>query len=124
MLHSDGPHNVLEAEWLSFVGSSDLRQALLEALRLARLHHIKGWIADDRRLGAVRPKDLEWTLNEVVVPLGELGIVRFAHLESEEALNRLTIDAMYQRSMPDLPFEVRVFTLLPEARAWATGLVD
>ena len=124
VLHSGGPHNVLETEWLGFAGSADFRAALTEALRLARLHRITGWVADDRRLGAVRPKDLDWTHAEVLAPLGELGVQRFAHLESEEVLNRLIIDGMYQRSVPGLPYEFRHFTSLAEARAWAVGLVD
>lgn len=124
VLHSGGPHNVLETEWLGFAGSADFRAALTEALRLARLHRISGWVADDRRLGAVRPKDLDWTHTEILVPLGELGVVRFAHLESEEVMNRLTIDGMYQRSVPGLPYGFRHFTALAEARAWAVGLVD
>ena len=124
LLHSGGPRNVLETEWLGFAGSTDFRAALVEALRLARLHHVTGWVADDRRLGAVRPKDLEWTHTEVLAPLGALGVLRFAHLESEEALNRLTIDGMYQRSVPGLPYEFRHFTSLAEARAWACGWIE
>ena len=120
LLHS-GPHAVLETEWLGFAGSADFRQALEEAVRQARQHHVTGWVADDRRLGAVRPKDLEWTHQQVLVPLAGIGLVRFAHLESGEALNRLTIKGMYQSALPDLPYEFRHFTSLSEARAWASS---
>jgi hypothetical protein len=121
LLHSSNQRAVLETEWLGFAGSTDFRLALTEALRLARLHHVTGWVADDRRLGAVRPKDLEWTHTQVLVPLGELGVRRFAHLESGEALNRITINGMYQSALPGLAYEFRHFTSLPEARAWAAG---
>lgn len=120
-LHTGGRHAVLETEWLGFAGSADFRLALTEALRLARLHHVAGWVADDRRLGAVRPKDLAWTHTEVLLPLSELGVLRFAHLESEQVLNRLIIDGMYQTAVPGLRYEFRHFTQLPEARAWAAG---
>jgi hypothetical protein len=120
LLHT-GTRNVLETEWLGFAGSTDIRSALTEALRLARLHHITGWVADDRHLGAVRPKDLEWSHNAILIPLSELGVVRFAHLESEEALNRLTINGMYQTAVPGLAYEFRHFTSLTAARAWAAG---
>ena len=120
LLHT-GTHNVLETEWLGFAGSTDFRQALTELLRLARLHHITGWIADDRRLGAVRPKDLTWTHTNLLVPLSELGVRRFAHLESEEVMNRLTINGMYQSAIPGLAYEFRHFSSLTEARAWAAG---
>jgi hypothetical protein len=119
-LHT-GTRNVLETEWLGFAGSTDFRQALTQALQLAQQHHVTGWIADDRRLGAVRPKDLEWTHLHILAPLATLGLVHFAHLESQDALNRLTIDGMYQSAIPGLPYEFRHFTSLLEARAWASS---
>ena len=120
LLHT-GSRNVLESEWLGFAGSADFRAALMELLRLARQHHVTGWVADDRRLGAVRPKDLEWCQLELLVPLAELGLTRFAHLESEDTLNRITINGMYQKNLPGLPYEFRHFTSLPAARSWAAG---
>jgi len=119
-LHADA-RNVLETEWLGFAGSNDFRLALTEALRLAQQHHVTGWVADDRRLGAVRPKDLEWTHLHVLTPLAALGVVRFAHLESDNTLNRLTIDGMYRGAIPSLPYEFQHFTSLSEARSWAAG---
>ncbi|NML64379.1 hypothetical protein HHL22_04090 [Hymenobacter sp. RP-2-7] len=120
LLHP-GPVPVLETEWLGFAGSDDFRTALVEAMRLARLHKVTGWVADDRRLGAVRPKDLAWTHEQVLRPLSALGVRRFAHLESLEALNRLTIDGLYRAALPDLAYEFRHFTDLGQARAWAAG---
>lgn len=121
LLHT-GTRNVLETEWLGFAGSADLREALTEALRLARLHRVTGWVADDRYLGAVRPKDLDWVHDAVLVPLSLLGVLRFAHLESEEVLNRLTINGMYQSAVPGLAYEFRHFTSLTAARAWVAEL--
>lgn len=120
LLHT-GTHNVLETEWLGFAGSADFRQAMTETLRLARLHHVVGWVADDRRLGAVRPKDLDWVHEHLLIPLSNLGVRRFAHLESEEALNRITINGMYQSVIPGLAYEFRHFTSLPDARAWVAA---
>lgn len=120
LLHT-GPTPVLETQWLGFAGSTDFRAALLEAVRLAQLHQVAGWVADDRRLGAVRPKDLEWTHACVLTPLDELGVRRFAHLESAEVLNRLTINGMYQTALPGLRYEFRHFTDLAEARTWAAS---
>ncbi len=120
-LHTGGPWAVLEAEWLGFAGSTDFRQALTEAMRLARQHHVKAWVADDRHLGAVRPKDLDWARVHVLEGLALPGVRRFAHLESEEVLNRLTINGMIYASLSGLPFKFRHFAKLSEARAWAAG---
>ncbi|MGI4883360.1 MAG: hypothetical protein ACRYFR_00175 [Janthinobacterium lividum] len=120
-VHTEGPFAVLETEWLGFAGSNDFRYALTETLRFAQQHHVKGWVADDRRLGAVRPKDLEWTHDHVLKPLSLIGLQRFAHLESVEVLNRVTIDGMYQTALPGLPYKFRHFMVLADARAWAAG---
>lgn len=120
LLHP-GSVPVLETEWLGFAGSDDFRTALVEALRLARLHKVAGWVADDRRLGPVRPKDLAWTHEQVLQPLSVLGVRRFAHLESLEALNRLTIEGLYRTALPGLAYEYQHFTDLELARSWAAG---
>lgn len=116
-----GPNPVIETEWRGFAGSADFREALTEALRRARLHQVVGWVADDRRLGAVRPKDLDWAHANLLLPLSKLGVRRFAHLEAGEALNRLTIDGMYKTALPELGYEFRHFTDLAAARDWAAG---
>lgn len=116
-----GQRNVLETEWLGFAGSADFRAAITELLQLAQQHHVTGWVADDRRLGAVRPKDLEWCHSALLVPLAKLGLARFAHLEANDTLNRITINGMYQKDLPGQAYELRHFTLLPEARAWAAS---
>jgi len=118
LLHTS-TRNVLETEWLGFAGSADFRMAITEALRLARQYHVTGWVADDRRLGAVRPKDLDWCYHALLAPLSELGLLRFAHLEAQETLNRLTISGMYQNALPNLAYTFKHFSSLPEARAWA-----
>jgi len=118
-LHAAGPRKALETEWLGFVGGPDFRLALTEALRLARAHYVTGWVADDRLLGSLRPKDLDWGFTHLHEPLAELGVRRFALLETEETLNRFIINSKYQEAMPGLPFELRFFTNLTEARSWA-----
>lgn len=58
-LHTGGPFNVLRTGWLSFADSNDFRHALTEIMPITQQHHMKGWMADSCRLGAVRPKDLD-----------------------------------------------------------------
>ncbi|MDO7846674.1 hypothetical protein Q5H92_09925 [Hymenobacter sp. M29] len=116
-----GPEPVLETQWLGFATGAEFRASVAQALELGREHHVRGWIADDRRLGAVRPRDLQWTHDEVLLAFDRMGLRRLALLESEDALNRLTIDSMYQRALETVSFELRRFTDIEAARAWAAG---
>lgn len=111
----------LEAEWRGFVSSAFLRQALTEALELARRHQVRAWIADDRRLGPVRPADLEWVVTTVVPEFVNLGIERFAMIEAEDPLNKLLITTAADTVIQQLPLQVRRFTDAEEARHWACG---
>ena len=117
------PTPILELEWLSYVGSADFRAAALQALALSQQHRVRAWVADDRHLGAVRPRDLDWAEQAILVPLSQGGLHRFAHVEPLDALNRHTVGAMYSRSQPALGFEIANFPTLAEARAWASSLV-
>lgn len=117
----EGATRAIEAEWLGFVGSSFLRQAILDAVQLARLHRISGWIADDRRLGPVRPVDLEWITTHVLPVLVEIGVKRMARIEAEDPLNQMLINNTVQFVQQAIPFEVRLFTNVHAARQWACG---
>lgn len=117
----EGPKPVLELQWLQYAASAELHAALLQALHLSQAHQVKGWVADDRLQGAIRPRDLEWIEQEILPPIDKIGLERFAQLESQDMLNRRTVDAIYVRTMPTLRFEVRRFDDLAAARVWASG---
>lgn len=116
----EGPTPVLELQWLCYAASAELRAALTQAVAFSLAHQVKGWVSDDRRQGAVRPRDVEWAEHEILLPLNKAGLRRFAQLESRDALNRLTIDVAYTRTMPTLHFAVQRFDSIDQARAWAS----
>ncbi|RPD47869.1 hypothetical protein DNI29_10555 [Hymenobacter sediminis] len=107
---------VLEMQWKGFVNSADFRQAIKTGLQLARQYQIVGWLADDRLLGAVRPKDLDWSFTYLHPELAASGVERFALLEADETLNRFIIGRKYEEAA--LPFALQRFTNLEEAREW------
>lgn len=117
----EGPVPVLELQWLHYAASADFRPAALQALALSQQYRVQAWVADDRHLGAVRPRDLEWAEQAIMVPLDQLGLQRFAKLEALDSFNRLTVGAMYTRMQPVLTLELRNFSDLDQARAWASG---
>ncbi|MBG8554075.1 hypothetical protein [Hymenobacter guriensis] len=108
----------IELQWLSFANSTSFRQSVSQGLQLALEHRVQGWIADDRLLGPVRPKDLDWVHRTVLLPLSRMGLRRFALLASDDPLNRLTIDRMYEQAETDIAFELRRFDEIEEARRW------
>jgi hypothetical protein len=117
----EGPTPVLELQWLGYAPSADFRAIALQALALSQQHQVRAWVVDDRRLGAVRPRDLEWVEQAILAPLDQSGLQRFAQLEPLDALNRHIIGGMYTHAQLTLSFKVQNFEDIAQARAWASG---
>ena len=120
-LHRQGPLPVLEFSWRSYVASAGFRTATELALTLSRQHGVKAWLGDDRLLGAVRPVDAAWAEEHVLGPLSTSGLERLAVLDSAVALNKFILGDMHKHVEAACTFELRHFTDLAEARAWASG---
>lgn len=112
----------LEISWQGFTPSADLREVMQHALSLVAKLGVHAWLSDDTLLGAVRPRDLEWAEDALFLALGSLGLERFALVESPDPVNRMVINAMYERITPRLPYPVRRFDDLAAARAWVTSM--
>jgi hypothetical protein len=120
-LHHEPAGATLETEWLGFVNSEQLRSSLTEALRLARQHQVKGWVANNTLLRTIRPADQDW-INQVWFPeFAKLGVRRLAIIESQDALNRMGISTIMQRATEHIPFDTQYFTAAPAARHWAAS---
>lgn len=117
----EGIWPALETHWLGFATSAEFHAAVEQALQMGRQAQVKGWIADDRLLGAVRPRDLQWIHEKILLSLNRAGLQRFALLESQDTMNRLTIASMYQQAASNIDFEIRRFEDIEQARAWACG---
>lgn len=120
-LHHEPAGATLETEWLGFVNSEQLRSSLTEALRLARQHRVKGWVANNTLLRTIRPADQDW-INQVWFPeFAKLGVRRLAIIESQDALNRMGITNIIQRATEHIPFDTQYFTDAAAARRWAAS---
>ncbi|KUG09838.1 hypothetical protein [Solirubrum puertoriconensis] len=115
----EGSTRALEAQWIGFISSADLRQAVVDALEVARRNRVTSWIADDRQLGPVRPADIEWIARTALPLLEAYGITKFARVEATDPLNQLLINNTYQSVINEFAFELRIYTDLSEARSWA-----
>jgi hypothetical protein len=120
-LHHDPAGATLETEWLGFVNSEQLRTSLVEALRLARQHHVKGWVANNTLLRTIRPADQDWINQEWFPEFARLGVQRLAITESQDALNRMGITTIMQRATEHIPFDTQYFADASAARHWAAG---
>ncbi|MBF9239643.1 hypothetical protein I2I05_19780 [Hymenobacter sp. BT683] len=117
----DGAGRALEARWNGVIAPAALRRATLECVTLARAHGVTGWVADDRRLGPVAPRDLAWIATYVFPLLIKWGVRRFARLEAVDPRSQRGLALAQEMAAHTLPFALRSFTDPHEARAWACG---
>lgn len=117
----EGPTRAFEAQWRGFVSSTFLREATREVLKPARQHQIQGWVGDDRQLGPARPADLDWAAAYAMPALIDIGVKRFAVLETEDPPNRLLIKNTADHVASALPIDIRRFGNIAEVRIWAYG---
>ena len=102
-------HTTLELQWLNFVPSADFRFSIEELMRLATQQQAKALIADNRLLRALRQADLEWSGNLVFNGFSALGAERFAVVESLDAMNRMGIDALVAKIIPNTRLNSQTF---------------
>jgi hypothetical protein len=92
--------------------------------RVAGLHRIKGYIANNTLLRTIRPADQDW-INEVWFPdFAKLGVLRLAIIESQDGLNRMGIENIMKRATEHTPFDTHYFAEATEARSWAAITTD
>jgi len=116
--------NALEAVWGDYVSSAFFREAVLQAVTYVQQYQATGWVADDRQLGSMEREDLAWVGTQILPALAAGGLRRLAMLESEDWLNRALIQEEYTYPVESLPIELRYFTDLQSARAWACSQPD
>ncbi|MGI4867560.1 MAG: hypothetical protein ACRYFZ_26810 [Janthinobacterium lividum] len=112
-------HNTLEIQWLDFVPSADFRASMREMLHLAKQQQVKAWVVDNRLIRAMRTADLAWGGQEIIVPMSDLGVRRFAGVESQDGMNRMGVTALLADVIPGTKMTSRFFATVEEARAWA-----
>ena len=118
LLHHDPTRLTLETEWLGFVNSEQLRSSLTEVLRQTRLLRIKGYVANNTLLRAIRPADQDW-INEVWFPeFAKYDVKRLAIIVSQDGLNQMGTNII-QRASGHIPFDTQYFADATEARRWA-----
>lgn len=116
--HDDGCRT-LEAVWSNYANTDYSRMAVLLGLSLVRQHQIDSWVADDRKLGPLSEEDLNWLAAEILPALAASGLRRLAVVESESRQNRELLEEAYSAPFHVLGIEVRHFSDVLSARAWA-----
>jgi hypothetical protein len=110
--------------WNGHLTGAEYRELVLLCLDLTDRHELLGWLGDNRRMQAIEPADLQWSL-EVFVPQVVAGpLLRMANLPSEYEENRQAVEVMLEKKDKlNQRLVIRDFDNEEEAMAWLLEIV-
>ncbi|WP_242921927.1 STAS/SEC14 domain-containing protein [Pontibacter liquoris] len=106
------------AEWKGFASSDDLRSAALRSLDFVNEYQVTRWLADRRKMKAIRQHDQQWTMEEFLPKVISSPLRRVANVVSEDIFNKMAMDQIIGRAGSLTAIEMRDFDNLPEAMEW------
>ncbi|WP_192822701.1 hypothetical protein [Rufibacter sp. LB8] len=85
------------AVWNGFLSTDEFREATLVCAKLLQEHHIQFWLADNRKMKAIKQADQVWFM-EHIWPIIFRHLKRMATLVSEDVFNKMAVEQMISRA--------------------------
>lgn len=105
-------------EWKGFASSNKIRSTALKSLEVVNKYELTRWLADRRKMKAIRQQDQQWTIDEFIPKMLESPLQRMATVVSQDLFNRMAIENMIKRSGGLGGIMLREFDNVEEAMAW------
>jgi hypothetical protein len=114
----DEDNSLAKAVWQGFLSSQELRHRSQVCLELIENLGLRNWLADNRKMKAIRKQDQEWLLQEMAPKLGRSSLRRMATLVSEDIFNQMAVESMYQKANGLFRFDHQYFKDEISALLW------
>ena len=130
LMHWDGEHGCLFAEWKGFATSAEFRGALLKALDAIREKRGAGFVTDTRKLELVSDDDQRWLVSTWPTLAIAAGLKRLAIVMAKTGLIKMAIQDMMKAGpnpvssgagAVDPAFQSRTFDSVADALSWVTA---
>ncbi|MDB5262563.1 MAG: hypothetical protein JWQ14_1844 [Adhaeribacter sp.] len=106
------------AVWDGFLSSEDLRHATTQCLKLLEEEQPLYWLADNRKMKAIRKKDQEWVQAVMIPKLGASPLRKMATLVSDDIFNKMAVESIYKRGNKIIKFDHQYFKNEKIAAEW------
>lgn len=94
------------------------RSNITTSLRLIEDKNPVIWLADNRKMKAIRQKDQAWFEKEVLPRLGASSLRKMASLISEDIFNQMAVENIFTRGNKPIRFDHQFFKDEKEALTW------
>ncbi len=115
---------IITIRWKNYAPSGTYRATLNLAVDLIMEHHLRYFLTDQRRRGAILHDDEVWLVTDWAPRMAKAGLERAAIVQSPDFFNRTTIDRVVQTVMPNVPYPIMNFMMIEEAEAWLMSATE
>ena len=109
---------IITIRWKNYAPSGTYRATLDLAVDLIKQHHLRYFLTDQRRRGAILHDVEVWLVTDWAPRMAKAGLERAAIVQSPDFFNRTTLDRVVQTVMPSVPYPIMNFMSLEEAEEW------
>lgn len=106
------------AVWNGFISGDVLHQSIAQCLQLLEKEKPLNWLADNRKMKAIRQKDQEWIQGNMIPKLVTSSLQKMATLVSEDIFNRMAIENLYVEASDKIKFDHKYFKNEKVAAQW------
>lgn len=104
--------------WDGKFSSAQYREATLNCVEAVKQFQIRSWLADTSKIDEIKAEDQDWTNENVLIPISDLGVKKVAIIIPENVYNHLSISAIMVKGKSRFRFESQLFVHKKEAVDW------
>ena len=110
------------AVWNGFLNSNEFRTASNACLDLITDYQLLYWLADNRKMKAIRQHDQEWFIQHIVPRLAKSSLRKMATLVSEDIFNQMAVESLELKANDLVSFDNYHFKSEAKALTWLAEL--
>ena len=119
-LYYNKQQRLARAVWNGFLNSEEFRTASNTCLDLVEEQQTLYWLADNRKMKAIRQHDQDWFVQSILPRLAKSSLRKMATLVSEDIFNRMAVASLESKANEVVNFDTYYFKSEKEALAWLT----
>ncbi|RNI23585.1 STAS/SEC14 domain-containing protein [Rufibacter latericius] len=120
----DDQHRLGIAVSTGFLNSEEFREAITVCMRLMQEHKPLRWLADNRKMKAIRQADQAWFYETAFPALRDSTIRRNATVVSEDIFNKMAVQQLMKRADDLGDMVLMEFEDFEEAMDWILQPLD
>jgi hypothetical protein len=106
------------AVWNGFLSGDVLRNAVQPCIQLLETEQPINWLADNRKMKAIRKNDQEWIQTYMIPKIVASPLRKMATLISEDIFNQMAVESLYVKANNIIHFDHQYFNKEEAALAW------